>query len=252
MPSNIEYDLKFLRYFRFGTFDPGVDWSLVREAGLPNTPLLERIPSFDNFDPLQPWRTIAFREALEGLSPERQDRLLRLVDVGWRAVADPDEADGVRYVAVEGATRARLFPAARWALSAEEALQIVMGEDFDPESEVVLEGTPPAGVPPAGSGGTTGIALREQRPDRVLLFAQSAGGGWLVLSDAYYPGWQARVDGSLTTIYPADAFLRAVWVPAGYHLIEFHYSPAVAQVGALISLLGWAFVAVAGVKWRRA
>jgi len=251
MPSELEYDLKFGRFFRFDTFDPGVDWSLVREAGLPNTLLLEAIPSADNFDPLQPWRYVAFREALEGLPPERQDHILRWIDVGWRAVAAPDRAEGVRYLPIEGARRAWVVPAARWVGTEEQALAIVMSDGFDWEAEVVLEGTPPELAGQEGTNGTVEV-LAQANPNRVVLEAESEGGAWLVLADAYYPGWQARVDGTPTPIYAADGLLRAVWLPSGRHRIEFDYRPASVQIGALISLLGCAFAAVAGAKWRRA
>jgi hypothetical protein len=251
MPSDVEYDLKFGFFFRFDTFNPGLDWRLVREAGLPDTPLLDPIPSASNFDPLQPSRSVAFRDALEDLPSERQDRLLRLIDVGWRAVADPGRAAGVAYVPVPGAARARLLPNARWVETPAQALELVMSDGFEPEREVVLEGAPSPEVPEEASPGAAEI-IADDNPNRVVLTADSQGGGWLVLSDAYYPGWRARVDGSPTRIYPADFLLRAVWVPAGEHEVVFDYRPASVQIGAFLSLVAGAFAAVAGARWRSA
>jgi hypothetical protein len=248
MPSDVEYELKFWRFFRFDSYDPGVDWRMIREAGLPNTLLLESIPSADNFDPLLSARYVAFRQALERLPENRQGDLLALMDVGWRAVADPGRAEGVRYLPVAGAARAHLVPTARWIESNQQALDLVMSEGFDPGYVVVLEGVEPRASTPRDirHSGTR----RAGRPKPCDHFRRFHGGGWLVVSDAYYPGWQARVDGAPTVIYPADGLFRAVWVSAGPHQVDFVYRPASVQIGALITVLGCAFAAVAGARWR--
>ena len=60
---------------------------------------------------------------------------------------------------------------------------------------------------------------------------------FLVTSDVYYPGWQARIDGKETVLYRADYALRGVVVPAGDHVVFFEYKPRSFRLGALISLL---------------
>ncbi len=251
MPSDVEYDLKFFRFFRFDAFGPASDWALVREAGLPNTLLLEGVPSVDNFDPLLPARYVDFRQALEGLAPPRQEPLLGLMDVGWRATEDPRRLGGVRYEPVAGPTRARMVPTARWVESPAQALPIVMSEGFRPDVEVVLEGSPPEG---GLSGGTSGSASVEadEGPNRLRVSADSRGGSWLVVSDMYYPGWEATVDGAPSEIYPADSLFRAVWMPAGSHEVVFEYRPVSVLLGSVLSLASLVFVVAAGFRWRGA
>ena len=60
----------------------------------------------------------------------------------------------------------------------------------------------------------------------------------LVLADAYYPGWQATIDGDPATIYPAYYALRAVAVPAGTHSVRFEYTPKSFWIGYGISVIG--------------
>jgi hypothetical protein len=251
MPSDLEYELKFWRFFRFDGYDSGVDWALVREAGLPNTLLLEGISSADNFDPLQPARYMDFREALESLAPSRQEPLLALMDVGWRAAEDPSRLEGVRYEPVAGPDRLRMVPTARWTESPAQALQIVMSEEFRPDLEVVLEGAPPEGVPMAGTSGSASLAA-DEGPNRLRVSAESTGGSWLVVSDVVYPGWEATVDGAPSAIYPADSLFRAVWVPAGSHEVVFEYRPVSVLLGALLSLASLGFVVAVGFRWRAA
>lgn len=47
--------------------------------------------------------------------------------------------------------------------------------------------------------------------------------GYLVLTDTFYPGWTATVDGSLVKIVPAFHAFRAVSVSKGDHTVIFNY-----------------------------
>jgi uncharacterized membrane protein YfhO len=58
----------------------------------------------------------------------------------------------------------------------------------------------------------------------------------LVLSEMYYPGWIAEVDGNRTGIYRADFCLRSLVVPHGKHRIEVRYEPEAFGRGAAITL----------------
>ena len=66
--------------------------------------------------------------------------------------------------------------------------------------------------------------------------AQLAAPGLVVLADAYYPGWEAAVDGAAAPIVATNHLFRGVHVPAGRHRIRFRYAPATLPIGALASL----------------
>ena len=57
----------------------------------------------------------------------------------------------------------------------------------------------------------------------------------LALTDTYYPGWKAYVDGVETPIYRANYSFRAVEVPAGSHTVRFTYEPVSVVVGGWIT-----------------
>jgi uncharacterized membrane protein YfhO len=57
----------------------------------------------------------------------------------------------------------------------------------------------------------------------------------LVLSDNYYPGWQAFIDGAPTEIFRANCTMRAVAVPSGRHLVSFVFMPATLKASASVS-----------------
>jgi hypothetical protein len=64
----------------------------------------------------------------------------------------------------------------------------------------------------------------------------------LVLSDTFYPGWQATVDGVVTPIHPANYLFRGVVVPPGEHTVRFFYQPDSWRHGLLLSGLGGVMV----------
>lgn len=68
-------------------------------------------------------------------------------------------------------------------------------------------------------------------------------GGFLFISDAYYPGWIAYVDGNKENILRADFAFRAVYVPKGEHTVTFLYKPASFFDGLKISLFSLLFIA---------
>jgi uncharacterized membrane protein YfhO len=73
-----------------------------------------------------------------------------------------------------------------------------------------------------------------------------------LLTDTFYPGWRASVDGRSAEILRADLTFRAVHIEPGTHRVEFHYRPAWLRWGTWISgvaLLVWLGVLVWAL-WR--
>ncbi len=75
--------------------------------------------------------------------------------------------------------------------------------------------------------------------------------GMLVLSEMYYPGWKATVNGKQSEIYPVDGALRGIEVSAGPNRVELEYAPFSFRAGAALSLLTLAGVLAGWVyTWR--
>jgi hypothetical protein len=77
-------------------------------------------------------------------------------------------------------------------------------------------------------------------PDEVELRANLTQLGWVVLADAFYPGWSTAIDGVPARIHPVDLGLRGVLVQAGAHRIVFRYEPRGFRVGLALAALGLA------------
>jgi hypothetical protein len=99
-------------------------------------------------------------------------------------------------------------------------------DEFDPGAYVVLEEEPPnsGGVPRSRGEGST-ARIVDYDPNRVSIEVNAVSAGFLVLSDLYYPGWKALVDGENEKVYKADYAFRAVPVEKGSHFVELVYDP---------------------------
>lgn len=75
------------------------------------------------------------------------------------------------------------------------------------------------------------------RPDNdsVLVNAHLGCRGLLVVSETFYPGWNAYVDGRPQPIREVLGALRGVVLDAGSHRVEMRYEPAVVKLGAALS-----------------
>jgi hypothetical protein len=87
-------------------------------------------------------------------------------------------------------------------------------------------------------GTPDGVAVQEHAPNQVRIQAKMACKGMVILSDTFFPGWRATIDGASAPIYEVNAAMRGVIVPAGAHTLTFQYRPASVVWGALLTLLG--------------
>jgi hypothetical protein len=135
------------------------------------------------------------------------------------------------------------------------ALAAVKGDALDPRRVAVTE-RPVAGLA-SGAGSTAAGTARlvSYGRERVVARATAPRTSLLVLTDVYYPGWKAFVDGRETPIERVDYLLRGVRVPAGSHDVEFRYEPSSWRFGWLISalaLLTLVLLTAVGLRRRRA
>ncbi len=117
-------------------------------------------------------------------------------------------------------------------------LHRLKGPAFDPRRTVILEEDvspwPSYVEGPAAPGGAADIVRDEA--SLVEIKAELTHPGFLVLTDAWYPGWIACVDGARTRIYRSNYAFRSVFLTPGAHSVRFVYEPLSLKVGLIISL----------------
>lgn len=125
------------------------------------------------------------------------------------------------------------------------ALIRMSAADFDPNREVVIEGSPSTSV------GGDGVAVAPDRsgPEDWHAHVSLSQAGYLLQREAFYPGWRARIDGIETPLVRADSLFRAVQLPAGEHDVEIYFDSGSFKRGALLSLAGM-LVIIGMLLWR--
>jgi len=105
-------------------------------------------------------------------------------------------------------------------------LQQMKKTDF--RRRVLLEGAPAQGlavVPGEELRLLQPATILNYYPNHVAVRTKTREAGFLVLTDVWFPGWRATVDGAPSTLYRANFVFRAVAVPAGEHDVVFQFEP---------------------------
>jgi len=91
----------------------------------------------------------------------------------------------------------------------------------------------------------------EASNSRIVINTRARDVRFLVLSDVYYPGWIASIDGHETKVFRADYALRGIAVPAGPHEVVFEYRPLSFYVGLTIGMAGIVVLLAIALRMRR-
>jgi hypothetical protein len=99
------------------------------------------------------------------------------------------------------------------------------------KTAVVLETVPSVESCPASED----VDVFRPNTDAVILRAKLQCRGLVVLSDTFYPGWKATVDGRRAEIYEVYGAFRGVLLEAGEHTVRMDYRPVSVRLGSVIT-----------------
>ena len=139
--------------------------------------------------------------------------------------------------------RAFIVGSYRLAASPADAQGILLSEGFDPAREAILYERPDFSPVTVRENAEVKFETYESR--KVVLNVKSEAPGLLVLSDTYYPGWKATIDGRESKILKTNLCQRGLIVPGGSHTVTFTFEPASLRTGGAITL-GTFMLLVAG------
>jgi hypothetical protein len=138
----------------------------------------------------------------------------------------------------------------RWVPDGASALREVEAHGLALVESPVLAGSGPAY---AGTGKAGEVRIASYEPEHVVIEAEMARPGAVVLNDLAARGWTATVDGAPARIYRANVLVRGVLVPEGKHHLEMTFElprlrAGLALSGACLLLCGG--LLLAGVRRR--
>jgi uncharacterized membrane protein YfhO len=93
------------------------------------------------------------------------------------------------------------------------------------------------------------VEIVQDLSEEVRLDVDVTANTYLVLTDQYYPGWKATVNGQPTPIAVANHAFRMIGIPAGHSEVIFRYQPTSLRIGAMISAM--TVVCLTGLVWIR-
>ena len=82
---------------------------------------------------------------------------------------------------------------------------------------------------------TRQVWITDETPESVSLEARVTAPALLVLTDTFFPGWTATVDGVPVTIHRADHAFRGIELAPGIRRVVFRYRPRSVVIGLSIS-----------------
>ncbi|MDE2793195.1 MAG: hypothetical protein OXL34_00105 [Gemmatimonadota bacterium] len=154
---------------------------------------------------------------------------------GAQAVSTARTPRGVEAVyAYPGLDKAWLVGAAT-VLDDDAALARILSAAFDPSREAVL--AEPASLAPDPS--VTGTATWELNdPDERRLRVTTTGAALLVVSENWFPGWVADIDGEPAEVRRANLTLQAVEIPsAGEHTVTLRFTAPTVKSALRLSIV---------------
>lgn len=221
----------------------------VWDVWQPNTAMVQRIP--DVVGGIHPLEVADFRRYWSELG-SRSTRLYDLMNAKYVIVKKNTPLDTDKFkLAFDGdpvlsvyrneraLPRVQLVGRSVAAQDHEQADALIHAAGFDPARQVVVEG----GETLSGDGGGS-ARLAEYRNDALAVEVAPSAPSYLVLSEVWYPGWTATVDGRPAPVLRADYLFRAVRVQPGDRRVELRFEPTSWRLALALSALGWLAIAL--------
>ena len=107
---------------------------------------------------------------------------------------------------------------------------------FNPKKEALVEECDLSGANPQ----TVKIIFTTNSPNSRLFvvdnFAEKP--AFMVVSEMFFPGWQARIDGKLTKLFRVNGLISGLCVPTGKHTVTVKFRPTASYKGLLTFTIG--------------
>ncbi len=140
--------------------------------------------------------------------------------------------------------RAYLCTATRKVTGWREAIQL-MAAGFDFHGTALIESTSGARELTRAAEvfpGQKPVQVTTFHNERVGLKGASSSAAILVLAEAWYPGWTAKVNGVKAEAFPVNGWMRGVVVPPGDFEVEWTYHEPRLGLGCLVALVAGALL----------
>jgi len=188
----------------------------------------------------------------DGVAAERMSRLAQLCSISfavYKKIEIPKDSMDREQIVWEDdqwlirknqfvLPRIYIVPSYEFLKDEEQILKRLFDLSFNPDTSVVLEKSIPDWTEPVTPQAIRAWSadIASYRENDVHIQTSSVFDGFLVLTDNYYPGWKAYIDGKETPILRANYSFRAILLSKGEHSVSFVYRPLSFMAGFAISV----------------
>ncbi|MBO36472.1 MAG: hypothetical protein CL612_01415 [Anaerolineaceae bacterium] len=114
-----------------------------------------------------------------------------------------------------------------------EAFDAIHSLNFDPLQNVVIQDGLKLN---SGSSDKSSLSYLQYTAHSHTIHAITKSDAYLVFSEVWYPGWSVTIDGIPSEFSKANYAFRAVYIPAGEHIIHVEFKPQIWYVSLGISI----------------
>lgn len=91
--------------------------------------------------------------------------------------------------------------------------------------------------PPQRYNSFSSVFIKDYKQGYIKLEVDNSRDSLLVISNTYYPGWEAKVNGVKEQIQRVNYCMQGIYLPPGKHLVELKFSPRIFKLSSILSIL---------------
>lgn len=173
--------------------------------------------------------------------------LMGIEGIGYEAIKS--KQNGFSAIKREGALGKAWFVPMAESVSYEndfrEVLNIYHSADFDPRVKALLNSKQISEKQCADLSAANNknneatLDYRRPKPHIIKIKSSTERKGWLVISESFYPGWRATVDGNPVEIFQANGNQMALPLSSGKHDVEIKFRQNNLLLGLTLTITTW-------------
>ncbi len=133
--------------------------------------------------------------------------------------------------------RAYFVPRVDVARDPQAILTVIKQPQWQPRAQALVEGAlSEQRAAQLSRQDAASVRIERLGRNELRLETETASERFLVLSEMWFPGWRAEINGEELPIYRTNYLFRGLVVPAGKHTIRMYYRPSSVLLGAGLTL----------------
>jgi len=236
MDPDLEYDLKFKRYFRFESFIPESQWNEMHRDLLPNATILNRVEMVNNFDPLVPAEYNLWLDEFNKLEQGSQGQMIKLMNIGEIIYTTGDDSERMSFRPGDRNEEVWIADIVDIDDDKDQILKRIVENKDDYKKDVILLSSASVFESNCHEIGMGKAQINQKDPGYISITTNLENSSWLFWSQSWSPGWRAVIDGvQRVAVENANYLFQAACIPAGEHIVEFVYRPLSFTAGWILS-----------------